>query len=94
MFGLQRLGIQLVQLTKNWLPYSDEKIHVDLLPELITQLSAPLGLKDRPVTSALLMEVIKDLHIPIRRNNCVGYKDTFLAWYCRLCLVLTMSHVV
>lgn len=60
---------------------SAEEISVDLLPELITQLSAPLGLKDKAITSALLMDVIKDLRIPIRKNKCVGYKDTFLAWY-------------
>ena len=43
------------------------------------QLTPPLGLKSKEVTPALLMEVIKDLQIPIH-NKRIRYKDTFLAW--------------
>ncbi len=57
-----------------------EEISVDLLPDLVSRLSPPLGLNSKVITPAMLMEVIKDLEIPIH-NNRVRYYDTFLAWY-------------
>jgi hypothetical protein len=56
-----------------------EEISIDLLPDLVAQLTPPLGLKTKEVTPALLMEVIKDLQIPMH-NKRIRYKDTFLAW--------------
>ena len=66
------LALPLLDLTA-------EEISIDLLPDLVVQLTPPLGLKSKEVTPALLMEVIKDLQIPIH-NKRIRYKDTFLAW--------------
>ena len=66
------LALPLLDLTA-------EEISIDLLPDLVAQLTPPLGLKTKEVTPALLMEVIKDLQIPMH-NKRIRYKDTFLAW--------------
>jgi len=66
--------------------WADEAIGIDLLPDLISRLSPPLGLRSKIITPVLLMEVIKDLKIPIR-NRRVAYIDTFLAWLdIRVCM--------
>ena len=64
-------------------PEATHEISVDDLPKLIQNLSPPLGLKFKPVTPALMMEVVKDLRIPIK-NKKVGYKPTFLAFVKRI----------
>ena len=48
------------------------------------QLSPPLGLKGKLVTRNALMQVIKDLQIPIRSSK-ITYHETFLA-FVRRCL--------
>jgi len=47
---------------------SQEVINVDQLCVLIGRLSPPLGLKGKMVSRNTLMQVIKDLQIPIRQN--------------------------
>eukprot|EP00286_Rhodomonas_abbreviata_P000788 CAMPEP_0181288586 /NCGR_PEP_ID=MMETSP1101-20121128/414_1 /TAXON_ID=46948 /ORGANISM="Rhodomonas abbreviata, Strain Caron Lab Isolate" /LENGTH=992 /DNA_ID=CAMNT_0023392723 /DNA_START=425 /DNA_END=3403 /DNA_ORIENTATION=+ len=64
-------------------PHAEGTIGIKSIPELIVQLSPPLGLKDKNVTSQMLMQIIKDLEIPIRDDR-VRYIDTFLAFVRRV----------
>ena len=75
-----QLNVSNSHLSLPVLDLTAEEISIDLLPDLLIQLPPPLGLKSKDVTPALLMQVIKDLHIPIH-NKRIRYKDTFLAWY-------------
>jgi len=48
------------------------------LYELIAQVRPPIGLKGKPLSSSKMMNVIKDLHVPIRYGK-VHYFETFAA---------------
>ena len=74
------LNVSNSHLSLPVLDLTAEEISIDLLPDLLIQLPPPLGLKSKDVTPALLMQLIKDLRIPIH-NKHIRYKDTFMAWY-------------
>lgn len=59
-------------------PNASQKIDVGKIPLLIQKLPPPLGLAGKNATSATMMQVIKDLAIPIR-DGSVTYKETFVA---------------
>jgi hypothetical protein len=70
-------------------PEAEERIDVEQLGELISQLPPPLGLKGKLVTRNALMQVIKDLQIPIHGNK-IRYNETFVA-FVRRCLTGDMQ---
>merc|ERR1719263_536288 len=81
---------EFVEVWTKFDPEASEELSVELLPALVSQLSPPLGLKSKVVTKSLLMNVIKDLRIPVRTYpvrdregerevRVVSYQDTFLA---------------
>jgi len=73
-------------------PDAMERISVDKLPDLIKELSPPLGLKNKLVTANSLMQVIKDLAIPIRgraEDAHVTYQETFMA-----CVKRVLAHEI
>jgi len=59
-------------------PDARHEIDVVLLPELVQQLSPPLGVNSKAASKSNLMQVIKDLAIPIRGGK-VTYQETFLS---------------
>mmetsp|Transcript_14436 Transcript_14436/g.35315 ORF Transcript_14436/g.35315 Transcript_14436/m.35315 type:complete len:906 (-) Transcript_14436:124-2841(-) len=59
-------------------PDAEQEIDVELLPQLVQNLSPPLGVKKQQVQRTQLMQVIKDLAIPIRHGR-VTYHETFMA---------------
>jgi len=58
-------------------PDACHEIDVVLLPELVQKLTPPLGVKTKTVSRCNLMQVIKDLAIPIRGGK-VTYQETFM----------------
>lgn len=56
---------------KQWIP-------AEKLSDLICNLHPPLGLKTKPLTRGAVLNVIKDLNIPIKKNR-IQYHDTFIA---------------
>jgi len=88
---VEQLG-EFVEIWNILDPDANEFIPVEKLPELIRLLSPPLGLKDKLVTRNSLMQVIKDLAIPIRGSvphKRVTYKETFLA-----CVKRVLAHQI
>eukprot|EP00286_Rhodomonas_abbreviata_P016608 CAMPEP_0181339070 /NCGR_PEP_ID=MMETSP1101-20121128/29019_1 /TAXON_ID=46948 /ORGANISM="Rhodomonas abbreviata, Strain Caron Lab Isolate" /LENGTH=1004 /DNA_ID=CAMNT_0023449933 /DNA_START=425 /DNA_END=3439 /DNA_ORIENTATION=- len=79
----------LDEFVKIWSQFDkngDGDIPSNKLPELICELSPPLGIKARSAAcSSELIQVIKDLAIPIQ-NDRVTYRDTFLACVKRVML--------
>uniref|UniRef100_A0A7S1E5W3 Ion transport domain-containing protein n=1 Tax=Hemiselmis andersenii TaxID=464988 RepID=A0A7S1E5W3_HEMAN len=67
-------------------PEAEQAIDVSLIPTLIMKLPPPLGLAGKNPTPSTLMQVIKDLAIPIRDGK-VSYKETFVA-----CVKRVMDH--
>mmetsp|Transcript_64826 Transcript_64826/g.159576 ORF Transcript_64826/g.159576 Transcript_64826/m.159576 type:complete len:652 (+) Transcript_64826:132-2087(+) len=78
---------QFVDVWTEFDPDACQHIGVDKIPELILKLPLPLGLKDKNVSKSMLMDVIKDLAIPIREGNQVSYTETFVA-----CIKRVMNH--
>ena len=59
-------------------PNASQKIDVGRIPTLVQRLPPPMGLAGKATTPSTLMQVIKDLAIPIR-DGTVTYKETFVA---------------
>jgi hypothetical protein len=67
-------------------PEARQCIDVSMIPTLIMKLPPPLGLAGKNPTPSTLMQVIKDLAIPIRDGK-VSYKETFVC-----CVKRVMDH--
>ena len=65
-------------------PDATEMMSSVLLPQLLMELESPLGVKGKPVTRGSLLQIIKDMHLPIRSGNTVHFFETFHACASRI----------
>jgi len=60
-------------------PDATQKISTASLSTLITRLSPPLGTKNDQSDRSTVMQIIKDLNIPIHQGGVIRYHETFFA---------------
>lgn len=77
---------QFVEAWTDLDPDGREELPVDKLPELLTRLPPPLGVKEKSQVRTSMLQLMKDLAIPIR-NDHIRYKDTFKACVKRVLLL-------